>query len=103
MDPKNLYSPGKHILLDLWGVTEQTTQLNFVEDVLRKAANACGATILEVKLHSFGENSGLTGVVILAESHMTIHTWPEMDFCAIDIFMCGECDGCGLWRFKFAW
>lgn len=96
MDLNNLYSPvyspGKHVLLDLWGVTQKVTELNFVEDVLRKAAIACGATILEVKLHSFGENSGLTGVAILAESHITIHTWPEIDFCAIDIFMCGKCD-----------
>jgi S-adenosylmethionine decarboxylase len=45
-----------------------------------------------VKLHSFGEGAGITGVAILAESHISIHTWPETGFAAIDIFMCGSCD-----------
>ncbi|MDA9817840.1 adenosylmethionine decarboxylase [Flavobacteriaceae bacterium] len=85
------HSPGKHILLDLWGA-QKITEINFIEKALIEAVKACGSTILETKLHSFGENSGVTGVVILAESHISIHTWPEIDFCAIDVFMCGNCD-----------
>ena len=45
-----------------------------------------------MNLHSFGEGGGVTGVVLLAESHISIHTWPEINFAAIDVFMCGACD-----------
>jgi len=43
-------------------------------------------------MHNFGEGSGVTGVVLLAESHISIHTWPELKYAAVDIFMCGACD-----------
>jgi S-adenosylmethionine decarboxylase len=88
---KNTYSPGKHVLLDFWGVKE-AMNLKFIESAFREVADICNANILDIRLHSFGENSGITGVAILEESHMSIHTWPEIDFCAIDVFMCGKCD-----------
>ena len=88
---KNQYSPGKHVLLDFWGV-ERVNDLEFIEKALKEAALVCGAKVLDVKLHSFGEGCGVTGVLVLAESHISIHTWPEIDFCAIDVFMCGDCD-----------
>jgi S-adenosylmethionine decarboxylase len=88
---ENIYPPGKHVLLDFWGV-KKTTDIKFIENAFRKVALICKANILEIKLHSFGENSGITGVAILEESHMSIHTWPETNFCAIDVFMCGQCD-----------
>jgi S-adenosylmethionine decarboxylase len=91
MSYNDFHSPGKHILLDFWGISKDL-ELDFVENALKKTANICGANILEIKLHSFGKNNGITGVVILEESHISIHTWPEMDFCAIDVFMCGKCD-----------
>jgi S-adenosylmethionine decarboxylase len=59
---------------------------------MRDAAGACGATVLEIKLHSFGRDAGITGVAILAESHISVHTWPETGYVAIDVFMCGRCD-----------
>lgn len=86
-----VYTPGKHILLDFWGA-KKTTKLDFIKEALTETAKSCNATILETKFHSFSDGGGITGVVILAESHITIHTWPEIDFCAIDIFMCGNCD-----------
>ncbi len=58
---------------------------------MRSAAAAAGATILSIYLHGF-EPSGVTGVALLAELHMSIHTWPEDGYAAIDIFMCGACD-----------
>ncbi|MEN8136063.1 MAG: adenosylmethionine decarboxylase [Thermodesulfobacteriota bacterium] len=91
MNAQNQYAPGKHVLLDFWGAKGPTDQL-FIEAALKKAAEACGATVLAVKLHAFGENSGITGVALLAESHISIHTWPEADYMALDIFMCGSCD-----------
>jgi len=85
------YLPGKHLLLDLWGC-RRLTDLEFIKQGLEAAAIACDATILESKFHSFGEGGGVTGVAILAESHISIHTWPEIDFAALDVFMCGTCD-----------
>ncbi len=87
----NAYAPGNHVLLDFFGA-KHLTDIMYIEKALRKAANACAATILEIKLHSFGEDGGVTGVAILAESHISIHTWPEDDFVALDIFVCGSCD-----------
>jgi S-adenosylmethionine decarboxylase len=60
--------------------------------MLRDSAAAAGATLLHVHLHHFGPNAGLSGVAVLAESHISIHTWPERGYAAIDVFMCGACD-----------
>jgi len=83
--------PGLHLLIDFWGARHLTDQSR-VESALREAAEACGATILKIMLHGFGEGAGITGVAILAESHISIHTWPELEYAALDIFMCGACD-----------
>ena len=82
---------GGHLLLDLWGAQGLTDPAG-VESALRTAAEACGATILHSHMHQFGEGGGVSGVVVLAESHISIHTWPEKDFAAVDVFMCGACD-----------
>jgi S-adenosylmethionine decarboxylase len=82
---------GGHLLLDLWGA-RNLTDPGTIEAALRAAALAAGATILHTHLHQFGDNGGVSGVIVLAESHISIHTWPERDFAAIDIFMCGACD-----------
>lgn len=84
-------SLGTHLLLDYWG-GEHLDDVAHIERALVQAALACGAQVLEVKLHAFGEKSGVTGVALLAESHISIHTWPERDYAALDIFMCGQCD-----------
>jgi len=83
--------PGKHILIDYWGAQGLQDAI-FIEKAMRAAAQACGATVLQVNLHQFGDGCGITGAAMLAESHITIHTWPEIEFAALDIFMCGECD-----------
>ncbi|HXH25157.1 MAG TPA: adenosylmethionine decarboxylase [Vicinamibacterales bacterium] len=82
---------GTHLLIDLWDATN-LDNLQIVEDALRGAALAAGATILNVDLHHFEPNGGISGVVVLAESHISIHTWPERGFAALDIFMCGSCN-----------
>ena len=56
---------------------------------LRRSVDAAGATLLHVHLHHFEPNGGVSGVAVLAESHISIHTWPERRYAAIDIFMCG--------------
>jgi len=67
-----------------------------LELLLSSAAKAAGATILGANFHSFGEGVGNTGVLILAESHISVHTWPENNYAAIDIFFCGNLDRDGL-------
>ena len=84
-------SPGTHLLIDLWGGTSLDDTAHIEQALLRSAA-ACGAKVLGINLHSFGEKSGVTGVALLAESHISIHTWPETKFAALDVFMCGTCD-----------
>lgn len=84
-------APGMHLLIDLWECSN-LQDMPLIENTMRQAAGICGATVLEVKLHSFGENAGITGVAILSESHISIHTWPETGYVAIDVFMCGSCD-----------
>lgn len=85
------FAPGLHLLVDFWGC-RGLTDAEGMENVLRAAATACGATVLTVKLHGFGDTGGITGVALLAESHISIHTWPETGYAALDLFMCGRCD-----------
>jgi len=81
---------GTHVLADLSGVAPALlADGKRLETLLRDAAAAAGATILHSHFHAFGPGQGVTGVVLLAESHISIHTWPEQQFAAADIFMCG--------------
>ncbi len=82
---------GTHLLVDLWGASNLCDP-ELIDRALREAAEAAGATILHGHFHHFSPNGGVSGVLVLAESHISIHTWPERDFAAIDIFMCGACD-----------
>jgi S-adenosylmethionine decarboxylase len=82
---------GMHLLVDLWGARHLQNPA-FIESALREASEAADATILHSHFHHFSPNGGVSGVVVLAESHISIHTWPERNFAAIDIFMCGSCD-----------
>jgi S-adenosylmethionine decarboxylase len=80
---------GTHLLLELWGA-ENITSLEKVEKALIDSIKACGATLLEMKLHHFSPNQGISGIAIIKESHISVHTWPEFGYAAIDIFVCGE-------------
>lgn len=82
---------GTHLLVDLWGAANLADP-DHIDRSLREAALAAGATILHSHFHHFSPNGGVSGVVVLAESHISIHTWPERDFAAVDIFMCGSCN-----------
>lgn len=84
---------GKHLIVDYWGVdSAKLTETKEIESILKQGAIEAGATILGSSFHEFGEGYGITGVIILSESHISIHTWPEKEYAAIDIFMCGTCD-----------
>ncbi len=82
---------GTHLLIDLWGA-RRLRDLALAEATLREAAEAVGATLLHVHVHRFTPNGGVSGVAVLAESHISIHTWPERGYAALDIFVCGACD-----------
>jgi S-adenosylmethionine decarboxylase len=82
---------GTHLLVELWNA-KNLGDLEITDRMLRDAAAVAGATLLHVHLHHFGPNAGLSGVAVLAESHISIHTWPERGYAAIDVFMCGACD-----------
>ncbi|HEY0062386.1 MAG TPA: adenosylmethionine decarboxylase [Telluria sp.] len=82
---------GSHLLADFYGIAPQAlVSCEAIDTLLREGAAAAGAHILHSHFHSFGPGQGVTGVVLLAESHISVHTWPEFGFAAVDIFMCGE-------------
>jgi S-adenosylmethionine decarboxylase proenzyme len=80
---------GQQIVLDLYEcVTERFDDIDWVRQTLVEAAEAARATIVEVIFHKFSP-WGISGVVVIAESHIAIHTWPERRYAAIDVFTCG--------------
>ena len=79
---------GTHLLLDLWGASGLRNS-SLIERAIRDSVEVAGATLLNIHLHRFTPSGGISGVAVLAESHITVHTWPERDYAAIDIFMCG--------------
>jgi S-adenosylmethionine decarboxylase len=84
---------GTHLLADFHGVAASLLRdARTLERLLRDAAQRAGAQVLSSHFHTFGEQDGVTGVVLLSESHISIHTWPESAFAAIDVFMCGSAD-----------
>jgi S-adenosylmethionine decarboxylase len=82
---------GTHLIIDLWD-GEHFDDIGVIELALRRAVQAAGATLLHLHLHEFTAGGGVSGVAVLAESHISIHTWPERDYAAIDVFMCGSAE-----------
>jgi len=81
---------GKQLLLELKGCNKEAlNDLGFLKGVLLTAARECGATVLGESFHQFTPQ-GVSGVVVVAESHLVIHTWPEYGYAAVDIFTCGN-------------
>ncbi|MDH5712132.1 MAG: adenosylmethionine decarboxylase [Gammaproteobacteria bacterium] len=80
---------GTHLLLDLWGASH-LDELDRMEQAMRDIVKECGATLLHIHLHHFTPSGGISGVAVLAESHISVHTWPERDYAAFDVFMCGD-------------
>lgn len=80
---------GSHLLLDLWGAS-RLDDIRHIEIALRQCVEACAATLLHIHLHHFSPSGGVSGVAVLAESHISVHTWPERDYAAFDVFMCGD-------------
>lgn len=82
---------GRHLLVELWDASNLDDP-SLIGDILAQGARQSKATILHSHFHHFTPFSGVSGVLVLAESHISIHTWPEKAYAAVDIFMCGECN-----------
>lgn len=83
---------GHHCLLNVYGCKEEVLEnVEFILRVLEKAAKECGATVLQTAYHKF-EPQGLTAILLLSESHISVHTYPEHKSAAFDIFTCGTAD-----------
>lgn len=78
---------GVHLIIDLWDA-KNLNNPDIIESSLRAAAVACDTTLLNLYVHQF-EPAGITGVALLAESHISVHTWPERKYAAFDLFTCG--------------
>ena len=85
---------GRHMILEVWGNPGSLPYWNMDEAAaaLVQSAKDAGATVLSERWHHFGSGFGYTGVIILSESHISVHTWPEKGYAAIDCFMCGDCN-----------
>jgi S-adenosylmethionine decarboxylase len=81
---------GRHVAVDTWGVDfELLNNAEFLQSQMVEAAEACGATVLSVQAKQF-EPQGATVLVLLSESHLSIHTYPEKGFAALDCYTCGD-------------
>lgn len=81
---------GNHVLADFYDChPSYMNDRDLIEKVMVEAAIHCGATVVESAFHQFNP-IGISGVVVIAESHLTIHTWPEYNFASIDVYTCGE-------------
>jgi S-adenosylmethionine decarboxylase len=80
---------GNHLIIDLFGA-KRLDDLRLIERTMKRCVEVAGATLLHIHLHHFTPNGGVSGVAVLSESHISVHTWPEADYAAFDVFMCGE-------------
>jgi S-adenosylmethionine decarboxylase len=81
---------GRHLLLELYECDREfLDQKDSIRDALVSAAREAGATVVETVFHRFSPQ-GVSGVVVIAESHVTVHTWPEQGYAALDVFTCGK-------------
>ena len=82
---------GTHLIIDLQHATN-LNDLYCIREALIEAIRVSSATLLHIHLHVFSGGGGVSGVAVLAELHISIHTWPECGYAALDVFMCGKCD-----------
>ncbi|EJW12112.1 S-adenosylmethionine decarboxylase proenzyme, prokaryotic class 1B [Rhodovulum sp. PH10] len=89
-----VHCAGVHLIVDVYD-GDRLDDIEHIESTLRACVEAAGATLLHIHLHRF-QPTGVSGVAVLAESHISIHTWPEARYAALDVFMCGnaEPDAC---------
>jgi S-adenosylmethionine decarboxylase len=77
---------GTHFIVDLYGA-KRLDDLKHIKETLRRCVEAAGANLLHIHLHRFTDNGGVSGVAVLAEGHLSIHSWPDKGSVALDAFM----------------
>ena len=81
---------GRHLIVELYGCkVDILNDKEKIERIMMEAAEQAGATIVQKVFHLFSPH-GISGVVVIAESHLAIHTWPEYGYAAVDVFTCGS-------------
>ncbi|AOP36580.1 MULTISPECIES: adenosylmethionine decarboxylase [Leptospira] len=81
---------GKHVIAEFYDCDYETINNHeLVEDIMLKSVDLSGATTIKSVFHRFSPY-GVSGVVVVSESHFAIHTWPEYGYCAVDVFTCGD-------------
>lgn len=96
---------GRHVLAEVYGCPfDVLNDVKKVEEIMVTAALEAGAEVREVVFHKFSPQ-GVSGVVVISESHLAIHTWPELGYAAVDVFTCGDrvnpWDACNFMKIKF--
>lgn len=82
---------GRHLLVELYGCNSKLlNDLEYVRSVLQEAVESSGSKNIGECFRSFPGTGGVTGIIIIAESHFSVHTWPEHGYAAVDIFTCGN-------------
>jgi len=85
-----VHALGRHVLAEMYGCDPGALDdIERVRDVMVDAAQKAGAEVREVAFHKFSPQ-GVSGVVVISESHLAVHTWPEYGYAAVDVFTCGE-------------
>ncbi|MFH1459718.1 MAG: adenosylmethionine decarboxylase [Candidatus Omnitrophota bacterium] len=82
---------GSHLIIELWDA-DNLDSISKIKKIFKDAIKACGATLLRMDMHKFSPYGGVSGMAIIAESHLSIHSWPEYKYAAIDVFVCGNVD-----------
>lgn len=86
----NLSALGRHVLIEYFNCDKEILKdTRLVEELMNEAARRSGATIVESVFHTFNPY-GVSGAVIISESHLTIHTWPEYGYASVDVYTCGD-------------
>lgn len=81
---------GRHLIIEFYNCQNHGS-MDKIESVMIKACKDTGATVLYSYIHPF-EGGGVSGMIVLAESHMSVHSWPERSYVSLDIYVCGTCD-----------
>ena len=80
---------GTHLIIDLFGA-KRLDDLKHIKETLKRCVEVAGATLLHIHLHRFAQNGGISGVAVLSEGHISLHSWPERGNAALDVFMGGD-------------
>ncbi len=80
---------GKQLVVEMWACERNINEPDALRKALQNAVDRAQATALSIQVHTFNP-SGVSGVAVIAESHISVHTWPELDYAAVDVFTCGE-------------